>query len=237
MLIVGVALDATVPTLIPPLVSSQAISVPLLVRTCPFVPKANLVVAESLLYIISPLVVIGSAKPAGTDAHFQPPVAPLSAVRTSSSVGPLLISIIASVIFAGAIVRATEPVTSPVCVWLVVLPVLATISSHLAFVSTPALLVLAEANTALSPSELTTVTVVVVLVSDKSVSTFVTLESLSPCAVSPAKPPAGIATPFLSVLESTPFHCGKKSAVLVAGPTTSPLELGSSLIHFDETVS
>ena len=65
-----------------------------------------------------------------------------------------------------------------------------------------------------------------------------TFESLSPCAVNPAKPPAGIATPFLSVLESAPSHCGKYKSVLVAGPTTSPEPaLGSSLIHFDEAVS
>src|SRR5689334_13208083 len=30
-------------------------------------------------------------------------------------------------------------------------------------------------------------------------------------------------TPFFSVLELAPFHCGKKFALLVAGPRTSPV--------------
>lgn len=58
-------------------------SVPSDVSICPLVPKGNLVVSLlEFLYIISPRVVIGSAKPSGTAAHFIPPDFVLSAVKT-----------------------------------------------------------------------------------------------------------------------------------------------------------
>ena len=60
----------------------QNMSVPSVVSICPFIPMPNLVVPLAPLIIISPRVVIGSSKPADGAAHFQPPVAPLSAVKT-----------------------------------------------------------------------------------------------------------------------------------------------------------
>ena len=109
--------------LLPPEGVPHAISVPSLINACPLVPTPSLVVTLlAFLTITSPLVVIGSLNPLGLLAHFIPPASPLSAVNTWSLAGAFTFKFASSIILS-ATVKASSPVTSPVCVAFVSLAV------------------------------------------------------------------------------------------------------------------